>query len=130
MLRIIQEYIKDEGVPAATKLKFYGLNSKMLPLTFFEKDDLEEMELIQENTQLIEIMSKPPQAYTFDQMQSFEQDKALLRINIKRAIGSAKGVQNERTLQNTQINQMISSATNTAPGATTGIKGAINKVFG
>jgi hypothetical protein len=130
MLRIIQEYLNDVNIPDASKKRFYGLNSKFLPITFFDKEDVEDMIIMQENAELIEIMRQPPQAYTFDMMQSFEQDKILLKIQIKRAIGSSNNRSNERILQNTQISQLISSQTDNRPGAAGGIKGMINKVFG
>jgi hypothetical protein len=129
MLRIIQEYLKDAGVPK-DQLEFWGLNSKFLPITFLTKDDVEEFTILQENAELINIMSKPPQEYTFAMMQNFEQQKAFQKIQINRAIGISTGRNNERTLQNTQISQAIMSQTNTAPGGGGGIRGAFAKMFG
>lgn len=128
MLKVIQEYLDDKNIPLDEKGKFWGVHSKFLSISFFNRDDIEDLLLVCENVELIDIMSKPPEDYTWDKMQSFEQMKLLVRTQIKRSVGD--GSTNERKLQNTQIGQMITTPTSEPSARGGGIRGTLQKIFG
>jgi hypothetical protein len=129
MLKVIQEYLKEEGMPSLARDKFWGLNTKFLSITFFDKKDVEDLRLMSANAELIEIMSKPVEDYDWEKMQFFKQQDIMVFAQGSRSVGAPQGRMNERTLQNTQIGQMI----HTRGGGGVpqrGFKGAINKIFG
>ena len=127
MLKVIQEYLEDKNVPVDERRRFWGVHSKFLPISFFNKEDVEDILLVAENIELIDIMSRPPEDYTWEKMQSFEQMKLFLRTQIKRSVGDSST--NERKLQNTQIGQMITTPVS-SPGRGGGIRGTLQKIFG
>lgn len=128
MLKVIKEYLEDDSIPKDKSKKFWGIHTKFVPISFFLKEDLEEIGLSAENMELIEIMSKPPEDFTWEEMQDNEQRRFFLKTQVRRSIGSPKIIHNERTMQNTQIGQMISTPSS-MPGQG-GIRGFVNKIFG
>lgn len=132
MLKIIQEYLQDKNIPASASEKFWGIHSKFLAISFFDKTDVEDLHLMAENVELIDIMSHPPQEYTWDKMQDFEQVKIFLLAQIRRSIGTTQGRVNERTLQNTQIGHMITTQVGGGAGQPSGggLKGTMQRIFG
>ena len=128
MLKIIQEYLEDKKIPIKETEDFWGIHSKFLSISFFNREDVDDILLVRENVELIDIMSKPPEDYTWARMQNFEQMKIFVRSQIKRSVGD--GTTNERKLQNTQIGQMITTSSGMPTQSRTGLKGTIQKIFG
>lgn len=128
---VIQEYLK-ETIPE--EKKFWGLRSNSITLGFNDgeskTDYLIEFELMKLNN----IMEAPPEDYTWEKMQDFNQLRFNLLSRINRSILRPSGGMNERTAQISQVSQNISSSTLNNAGGGSGVMGelraGIRKVLG
>lgn len=130
MLKVIQEYLDDFNIPDDMKRTFWGINSKFLSITFLKPDDEEDLRLLMENSKLTDIMSQPPEDFTWKSRQDYNQLAFLFAVQSRRSMGTRQGVVNERTLQNTQIGHMITTNVGGQQGRAPGLRGTMQKIFG
>lgn len=106
-VKLAKLYLED-NVPEDIKTnplyaQMWAVLGKKIQLTFLEKDDVHDIESQYEMAKQLYIMSKSPQQLTHEDILSMNQIKMHLIASCKGAVG--KGEKNERTMQNTQINQ-------------------------
>lgn len=127
-LRVIQEYNREENMPASAKKNFWALASKSIKLGFWKDSDFQELWLRQNSIKLNHIMSNPKHKYSFKDRVDILQMELLVYADFKRGIGMERYKINERTLQATSVTQSIQGGGNAAKQG--GIGSAIKRFFG
>jgi len=106
-LRVIQEYNREENIPADVKKSFWALASKSIKLGFWEKADEADLYFMNNVISVGHIMQQPKHKYTFVERQKMQQMKLLGYADFKRGVGMERYKINERTLQAAAITQNI-----------------------
>lgn len=125
-LRVIQEYNRDELVPASVKNEFWGMVSKSIKLGFWDKEDEKDLFFYKNIIRIGSIMSKPKHKYTFKDRQTMNMLDLLTHADFKRGVGMEKYKINERTLQATSVTQSIQG---TASGKKAGMLAGLKAFF-
>jgi len=128
-LRVIQEYNREENMPAIAKKNFWALTSKSIKLGFWKEEDFQDLWLRQNSIRLNYIMSEPKHKYTFKNRLDLQQMELLVYADFKRGIGMERYKINERTLQATSVRQSIQGGGNIG-GKKGGIMAGIKNFFG
>jgi len=123
-LRVIQEYNRDELLPAGVKSSFWGLLSKSIKLGFWDKDDEIDLFFHKNLIKVGYIMKNPKHKYTFADRQNMNMLDLLVYADFKRGVGMERYRINERTLQATSVTQSIQGggASGRRGGALAGLK--------
>ena len=130
-LKVIQEYNREENMPAAVKKSFWGLASKSIKLGFWQEKDLQEIFLHKNIIRLGEIMRNPRHRYTFSDRQMMNQMDMLVYADFKRGVGMERYKINERTLQATSVTQAIQGGGSSGGGARRGgLLAGVKNFFG
>lgn len=127
-LRVIQEYNREENLPAETKNNFWALASKSVKLGFWNEQDINEIFLHKNLIKVGHIMSTPRHRYTFKDRQHMNQMDFLVYADFKRGVGMERYKTNERTLQATSVQQHIQGGG--ASGKQGGVLGGLKNFFG
>jgi hypothetical protein len=128
-LRVIQEYNREENLPAQMKNSFWGLASKSIKLGFWKEDDAREIFLHKNSIKIGHIMAKGRHNYTFEERQQMNQMDFLVYADFKRGVGMERYRINERTLQATSVQQHIQGGGG-SPGKSGGIFAGLKNFFG
>lgn len=109
LLEFVKHYSEDETIPPEVKNSVWGIYGKALQYTFLEEGDLSLIDDFNNILRIDALISKPSHLVTFSQVSVLDQTQLYFWLTAKRAIGTNREKMNERTLQNTQISQAIST---------------------
>lgn len=134
MVKLVKTYI-EESIPEEHKKhplysEFWAVYGKTLILSFLEKDDLYQFQILLDNAILDFMMTKPRYEVKFSDRVIVDQMRIYFLAALNRAVGSKSHKFNERIILGGQINQIVrtnSEAINT--GDNRG-GGAISRFFG
>ena len=127
-LEFVKHYSEDETIPPDLKTSSWAVFSKSLIYTFLEPEDMPMVDIYNTLIRLDSQISRPAHLMNFKEMNAHDQVSLYLFTAAKRAIGTNREKMNERTLQNTQIGQSIS--TQSMMGQQQGgIRGFLKKMF-
>lgn len=108
-LEFVKHYSEDKTIPDTVKTSAWGIYGKALQYTFLEESDLPLVDDFNNILRIDSLISKPAHMINFSQVSQLDQTQLYFWLTAKRAIGTNREKMNERTLQNTQISQAISS---------------------
>ena len=127
-LGFVKHYSEDDVIPDDLKKKSWAVFSKSLIYTFLENEDMPMVDIYNTLIRLDSQISRPAHLMNFKEMSGHDQVSLYLFTSAKRAIGTNREKMNERTLQNTQIGQSISTQNSISPPQG-GIRGFLKKIF-
>lgn len=127
-LKLIQEYNREENLPADVKADFWALASKSIKLGFWDKEDEQPLYFIHNVINVGHIMSKPRHKYTFKERHQMNMMKMLVYSDFKRGVGMEKYRINERTLQATTVTQNIQGGGRSQKQG--GVMAGLRSIFG
>lgn len=114
MVKLVKTYL-DEEIPEHIspnlKKHFWAVLGNTVKLTFLDKEDVMDMELLFEQAKLNYTMEKPPYDFTFEDQQMLDELRTYFIAAVRRAVGSANHKFNERIILGGSINQVIRSNT-------------------
>lgn len=115
MVKLVETYL-DVEVPEKFKnhpiiSEFWAIQGKNIKLTFLENSDVEDFEILFEQSILNYLMSKPAYQYTFEDEQILDQFRLFFIAALKRSVGTGQHKFNERIILGGTINQVIRSNT-------------------
>lgn len=137
MVRIIKEYLHVD-LPEELKehemvKSFWAVLSRDPKLTFVESEtEVEEFELLFNDSLFNYLMEKPTYEFTFREMQMLDQFRLYFMAAVRRAKGVPKHKFNERIIQGGTVNQTIKSTSESydmPQQKKGGIMGALSKFF-
>lgn len=128
-LKVIQEYNREENMPAKQRRTFWALTSKSIKLGFWKDTDHYDVWLRQNTIKVNYLMSRPKHKYTFEDRLDLQQMELLLFADFKRGVGMERYKINERTLQATSVTQSIQGAGNSG-GKRGGMFAGLKNFFG
>ena len=108
-LEVLEHYSVDEKIPVEMIKDNWGIYGKALTLTFLEEKDLAMIDIYNQITRINALTCKPAHLMDFGKVNMLDQTGLYFFLTAKRAIGTNREKMNERTLQNTQTVQNISS---------------------
>lgn len=108
-LEVLKHYAEDSTIPENLRTKEWAIFGKALVNTFLTEKDLALIDIYSQILRIDELSRKPPHLITFDEVNNLDRIQLYLFLTSKRAIGIEQNRINERTLQNTQIGQSIST---------------------
>lgn len=108
-LEFVKHYSEDETIPSTIKNSKWGIFGKALQYTFLEEGDIGLIDIFNNILRIDALMVKPAHMITFEEVHALDQTQLYFWLTAKRAIGTNREKMNERTLQNTQISQAIST---------------------
>lgn len=110
-LEIVQFYTEPgNDIPINLKKENWAIFHKSLPLTFLEnKEDGIIIASDATIAKIDELINTPPYLHNWHKSKEINQMKLFFWTNARRAQGAKKDIMNERTLQETQIAQVITS---------------------
>lgn len=116
MVKLVRTYLEEEEPEAYKKnplfTEFWAILSKNIKLSFLDgKYDVEDFEILFDQSKLNYVMSKPPYEFNWEDMQLLEQLKINFLASVKRAVGVSGHRFNERIILGGTINQVIRSNT-------------------
>jgi len=132
MVKLVQTYLEEE-IPEEFKNKkvmrdFWAVMGKTIKLSFVEKDDLFDFEILFDQARINYIMSKPPYEFDFDDQQLLDQLRIYYIAAVKRAMGFGSHRFNERIILGGTINQTIRSNTESFNSGNSGGGGFFSKL--
>ena len=110
-LEFVKHYAEDDVIPEDVKKSKWGVFGKALTYTFLDDKDLPTIDMFSTILRIDTLITQPAHRITFDEVQKLDQTQLYMYLTAKRAIGTEREKLNERTLQNTQIAQNISTNT-------------------
>jgi hypothetical protein len=108
-LEVLKHYANDEIIPKELRNRQWATFGKAFINTFLNKDDLPMIDILGQILRINEMQSKPPHLLTFKEVNDLDKMEVYMFFTAKRSIGIESNRINERTLQNTQIGQTIST---------------------
>ena len=108
-LEVLKHYSDESLIPPDLKKREWSVFGKALINTFLTEKDLPMIDIYSQILRIDEMQSKPAHLLTFEEVNNLDKMNFYLFLNAKRAIGIEGNKMNERTLQNTQIGQQIST---------------------
>lgn len=128
-LEFVKHYSEDEIIPAEFKKSKWAIFGKALTYTFLEEKDLPMIDIFSTIMRIDSLVTQPSHKVTFGEVHSLDQSQFYIFLTAKRAIGTTRDKLNERTLQNTQIAQSISTQTAMMKKAGGGLFSGLKKLF-
>lgn len=136
MVGLIREYLSVD-IPKEMKehkliQQFWAILSKDIKLTFLEQDDIEDFELLFDQSMLNFLMSTPAYEFSNEDEQILDQFRIYFIAALKRSQGTKNHRFNERIIEGGTINQTIKSNTDIIQGAGNrggGMSGMLSKLF-
>jgi len=114
-LEFVKHYAEDDNIPQSVKGSKWSIFGKALTYTFLEERDLPLIDIFSNILRIDSLITQPAHKITFDEVHKLDQSQFYMFLTAKRAIGTDREKMNERTLQNTQIGQNISSQSGQRP---------------
>jgi len=135
MVKLVETYL-EEDLPDDLKKKnaikqFWAVLGKTIKLTFLDKDDVSDFEILYDQARINFIMAKPAYEFTFEDAEMLDQMRIYFLSAIKRSVGTTTHRFNERIILGGQINQVIRSNSESI-GSTDkggGILGKLKSIF-
>ncbi|MFW6119403.1 MAG: hypothetical protein ACOC80_00655 [Petrotogales bacterium] len=134
MIRLAEVYLEEEVPKEVKKTELFrfmwSIVGKKLQLTFLQSQDESFFKSLFQQAKILYNIKHPAYHYTYDDIVLMKQIELHFMAAIKSAIGTKENVVNERTMQNTQINQVVRSNTETfGSGKKGGIFGKLRGAF-
>lgn len=136
MVGLIKEYLKldipKEMLAHPLVQQFWAVLSKDIKLTFLDRDDVEDLELLFDQSMLNYLMSTPSYEFSNEDEQMLDQLRIYFIAALKRSQGTKSHRFNERIIEGGTINQTIKSNTDIVhtPGGQRGGMGTmLSKLF-
>ena len=111
MVKLIRFYTEKDVPDNLAKKEpyktFWAILGKAPILTFLKDEDEETYDSLFRLSKLKFLLSKPSYTYTFESQDAINQLRIYFKSAVKRAIGADKNRINERTMEQTQINQIM-----------------------
>lgn len=132
ILDMLKHYTDDTNIDSELRKDNWAVFSKAFLYSFLESNDMIMVELQNNLLRLDYLMRNPMHRLTFEKINELDQIQVHSFFTAKRAIGTKQQVTNERTLQNTQIVQRLSTSSSAfnLPRKRGGIKGSLGRLFG
>lgn len=108
-LEVLKHYSEDTLIPKKFKDRQWVVFGKSMVNTFMTEKDLPMVDAYTQILKINEMQRKPAHLLTFKEVHELDMMAFHMFLTARRAIGTQNGTVNERTLQNTQIAQNIST---------------------
>ena len=121
----LEETVPDELKKTRLYQEFWAVAGKTIKLTFFDKDDMIDLDLMYDNITIDFKMSKAIYDFSFEDSQMLQQFRLYFKAAVKRSVGTPQHRFNERIILGGSINQTIRSNTENSSGRSDGNSGGI-----
>ncbi len=132
MVKLVQTYLEEDIPPEILNKKvmreMWAVMGKTIKLSFVDKEDLFDYEILFDQARINYIMGIPPYEFTFEDQQLLDQLKIYYISAVKRAVGFAGHRFNERIILGGTINQTIRSNTESFNSGNNGGGGFLSKL--
>lgn len=115
MVKLVETYL-GEDIPEELKnnniiKRFWAVLGKTIKLTFLDKDDIIDFEILYDQARINYIMSMPPYDFNFSDQETLDQMRIYFLAAVRRAVGTDQHRFNERIILGGSVNQVIRSNT-------------------